>query len=335
MTDPAEPTFAPFLPPRAPSAAPPPTLSVLPPLPPAGPSAHSLPATGSAMRPPMGSMLSAELIDVAPAVRPAKRRRWVAVAAVTGVVALGAGAAAVVMGGGHKAEAGYSLTSAAASAESAQNVGYEMTMAIGTTTVNATGRLDVAHGLLAMDMTLPMDDAKVGAILDLNNATIYMETSAFADQGVSVPADWVSLDAGELPGVGDMLQQSASTNPLDVAQVFDHAKEVVDAGVEDFRGEQVKHYSVTVVTADALAAYPALQQQIAQMGSEFPAEMHYEVYVTADSQLRRVVYAMPVAGETVSADIVFTAVGTIEPIVLPAPEDVIDFSSMINSLSAG
>lgn len=130
--------------------------------------------------------------------------------------------------------------------------------------------------------------------------------------------------------MAEVFQQNSSNNPLDVAKVFDKAESVDDLGVEDFRGQQVKHFHVTVVTADALAAYPALQRQIDQLGSDFPAEMSDEVYVSGDSQLRRVVYEMSVAGQTIGADMVLTAVGSIGPISIPSPDEVTDMSTLIS-----
>ena len=91
----------------------------------------------------------------------------------------------------------------------------------------------------------------------------------------------------------------------------------------------MKHYRVVVSTADALAASPSLQQQIDQMGSDVPEELTYDVWVTSESQLRRVTYDVPVAGQSVKADIVYTSIGTIDPIVVPAAADVTELSELM------
>ena len=320
MSDPAEPTPSPFLPPRLPRVAATLAPSVVPAM---------APSVTPSMEPTTAGMY---FIEVAPPPVPAKRKRWVAVVGVAAVVAIGAGVAAVAVGGSDSADAGYSLKAATAAAESAQNVAFEMTTTLGDAgVVEASGRFDTEQHLMAMDLsTAAFGDSQVSVVLDVDNTVMYMDTAAFAGHGIEAPTKWVRIDLGEFPALAEVFQQSSSNNPLDVAQVFDKAKSVDDLGMEDFRGEQVKHFHVTVVTADALAAYPALQQQIDQMGSDFPAEMSYEVYVSGDSQLRRVVYEVPMAGQTIGADLVLTAVGSIDPISIPSPDEVTDMSTLIS-----
>jgi hypothetical protein len=272
---------------------------------------------------------SAPLIDVAAGAAPAKRKKWAVVAGVAAVAAVGVGVFA--FGGSDKAEARYSLSAAAASAEVAQNVAYEMNIEVGAgAPVNASGTLDTENGVLAMSMTLPaLGSTDIDVVFDIANKKMYMSAAAFAGQGLDVPTDWIGFDVSDLPGMEELFQQSTSTNPLDVAKVFDQAKSTEDLGVEDFRGEQVKHYRVVVSTADALAASPSMQEQLDQLGTDFPDELTYDVWVTAGSQLRRVTYDIPVAGQSVKADIVYTSVGTIDPIVVPAAADVTELSELM------
>lgn len=270
------------------------------------------------------------VVDVVPQAAPQRRSKWLIGGAVAAVAAVGVGVFALV-GGSDKAHAGYSLTAASASAETAQNVAYELTMSIGDSgAVTATGRFDIEHQLVAMDMSMPQaGDKPISFVVDLGKTTMYMDASAFGDAGTML-TKWVSVDFGKVPAMKEMLGQASSTNnPLDVAKVFANAKSVEDLGTEDFRGEQVKHYKVTVVTADALAAYPALKEQVDKLGKDFPAEMVYDVYVTADSQLRRIVYEIEASGKTTKADVVYTAIGTVEPIVIPSTDEVTDISGML------
>ncbi len=305
MSEQLEPAPSPFAPPAPPVAPEPEGVSFIPPAP------------------------GEQLIDVAPVAEPSKRKKWAIVAGVAAVVAIGVGV--VALGGSDKAEARFSLSAAAASAEVAQNVAYEMKIEVGASgAIDATGTLDTENGILAMNMSMPaLGATKLDVIFDITNERMYMSSAAFAGQGMEVPTDWVGIDVSDLPGMEELFDQNTTNNPLDVARVFAEAKNTQDLGLEDFRGEQVKHYRVVVSTADALAASPSLQQQIDQMGSDVPEELTYDVWVTSESQLRRVTYDVPVAGQSVKADIVYTSIGTIDPIVVPAAAAVTELSELM------
>jgi hypothetical protein len=270
------------------------------------------------------------MIEVAPVAEPAKRKKWAIVAGVAAVVAIGVGVGVIALGS-DEADARFSLSAAAASAEVAQNVAYEMKMEMGAdVALDATGTLDTENGVMAMNMSMAaLGVTDIDVIFDIANTKMYMSSAAFASQGLEVPTDWIGFDISELPGMDEMFEQNTNNNPLDYAKVFDIAKSTEDLGVEDFRGEQVKHYRIVVLTADALAATPSLQQQIDQMGGDFPDELTYDVWVTSESQLRRVTFDMPVAGQTLKADIVYTAIGTIDPITIPAAADVTELSELM------
>jgi len=274
-------------------------------------------------------MAGDQLVDVVPQVAEKKRSKWLIGGAVAAVAAIGVGVFAVA-GGSDTAHAGYSLTAAAASAESAQNVSYESTVEMGSFgSAEVTGRFDVANKLMVMDMSMPtLGDQKVSVVMDLGKGVMYMDASAFGQTG-AFPTKWVSFDFSAMPSMKEALSQTGTSNPLDVAKVFAKAKSVEDLGTEDFRGEQVKHFKVTVDTAAALAVNPTMKEQFAKLGSTFPAELTYDVYVNADSQLRRVAYAVDMAGQSMKVDMVFTAVDTIDAIVIPPADEVTDISGML------
>ena len=262
-----------------------------------------------------------QMVDVVPQVAAKRRSKWLIGGAVVAVAALAVGVFAVV--GGDKAHAGYSLSAAAASAETAQNVAYEMTMQAGSAgTVEVTGKFDVAHQLMSMDMALPMlGDQQLSVVMDLGRFTMYMDASAFGKTG-AFPTKWVSIDLGKVPSMKDALAQAGTNNPLDVAKAFAAAKSVEDLGTEDFRGEQVKHYKVTVDSQVALDANPSLQDQLDALDTELPDTITYDVYIDAENNMRRLSYDLELAGEAMTFDMLFTAVGDIEPIELPDPSDI-------------
>ena len=101
-----------------------------------------------------------------------------------------------------------------------------------------------------------------------------------------------------------------SGDPLATAKLFDNAKNVKDLGFDEVNGEKVKHYKVTVDSAEAMNTQPGLQKQLDDAGvSSCRRTITYDVYVNDANELRRISYEMPVEGETIAADIVVTAIG--------------------------
>jgi hypothetical protein len=262
---------------------------------------------------------------VGEATPPARTKgRWIALAVVVALVAAGIGVFAATR---TTEAARFSLAAAETSATSAQNVAFEMNITIGSTTAAATARLDAAHQLMAMDMDMAsLGHVKVSAVFDMAKGVMYMDTASLGSLGLNAPTKWVSIDLGKFPGMKKAFGAQASTNPLDFARVLAKAKSSKDLGTETFRGEQVKHYLVTVDPAAALEANPELKQQL---GASMPKELVYDVYVTAGNQLRRIEFGLPIGGQTMSYDMVLTAVGTVEPIVIPDAADVTDMSTLI------
>jgi hypothetical protein len=144
-----------------------------------------------------------------------------------------------------------------------------------------------------------------------------------------LPTDWISMDLSNIPGGDQSFGSLASSNPLDTAKLFDSAKKVQDKGVEEIDGEKVKHYVVTVDLAAALAASPEARKQFEQLGTDLPDTLDYDVWVTEDNSLRRLAFTMEAVGQTLSTEMTVTDIGTIDPIVLPAPDDVTDMSELL------
>jgi hypothetical protein len=250
------------------------------------------------------------------------------------VVAVLVAVVAVVVGSSGSSN-GYSLDAAAANAGAASNVEYEMTMQLGSLgSANLTARQDLEHKLMAMDIALPgLTGQKVSAVLDLAKSVMYMDASTFTSMGASVGTKWISLDFSKVPGMKESMAKAGagSGNPLDVAKLFAKASSKKDLGIETFRGEQVRHYQLTVDTAHALDWNPSLKKQLDAMGSTMPKQIVYDVWVTKGNELRRTKFDMAMMGQTVSADMVFTKVGSIEPIVVPAAKDTTDISDLLGA----
>jgi hypothetical protein len=254
------------------------------------------------------------------------------------VALLGTAVAVIaVKAGSSSSTNGYSLDAAAINAGAASNVEYEMTMQLGSLgSASITARQDIARHLMAMDMAIPgMSDKKVSAIVDVGNSKMYMDASAFKSMGAPVSTKWISIDFSKVPGMKDILAKAGaeSGNPLDVAKLFAKATTKQDLGLETFRGEQVRHYRLTVDTAHALDWNPSLRKQLESMGATLPKQIDYDVWITKANELRRTKSDIAVMGQTVSVDIVFTKVDSIEPIAVPAAKDATDISDLMGALS--
>ena len=137
------------------------------------------------------------------------------------------------------------------------------------------------------------------------------------------------------PGLAESLGQS-TTNPLDASKVLlDPNNQVEDLGLEDFRGEQVRHYRVAVSTQAALDANPSMRDQMDATGAELPDTVEYDVFVNEASQLRRMYFELDMLGQTVSVEMVFTALDTIDPIVIPSADQVTDVTEMLADAMGG
>lgn len=267
-------------------------------------------------------------IEVAPTPPPKRRRTGLLVA--VGAVVVAAVVAGVVLLGGDKSDASYSLQAAATRAAEAHNVAFAMTMDAAGQRIEMTSRIDVDGGLFAISGVVPMlsDSAAVGIIMDATNEIMYMDASAFPG-AEGMATKWVSVDLSKVPQFAITFDALTGTNPLDAARLFQAATDVQDKGVEDLNGEQVKHYVVTVDTAESIAAQPGLLGELDGVTTGLPETIVHDVWVTEDNELRRVFMEFEVDGQTARLDMTVTAVGTIEPIVLPAADDVTDITDML------
>ena len=257
--------------------------------------------------------------------------RWVSIAVV--VLLLAAGGVVLATRGSDNS---YSLKAAAKVASAATNVAFETTTDSGAGTITMTGRMDTAAKLMAgTAKSAALGDKNITFYFDLSKLTMYMDATAFGTGAGAPPTKWVSLDLTVVPGLKEAFGSFTNGNPLDAARTFAGAKEVKSVGVETVKGESLKHYLVTVLTADIKAKAPDLFKQLDANGVTMPDQIVYDVWVTKDSQLRRLKYEMKVNDQTVTSDTTYTAIGAIDPIVLPDPNDVTDVSKELAGSSSG
>lgn len=274
-------------------------------------------------------------VALQPEPAPRKRRTGLIVGGVV-VAALVAGGVTFALTRGDDKESSsgggaYSLTAAATSAQDAQFIAYEMNISVMGQSVQMEARMDVGASMMAMSMEMPGGAGSLDAIVDGGNQVMYMNTASF---GSMAPTPWISMDLSKVPG-GAQAFGASTENPLDVSKLFTDADNVEEVGLEDFRGEQVKHYRVTLDTAEAMSADPNLRSQLDELGGDFPEQLVYDVYITEDNELRRMTFEIDVMGQTMAAEMVLTALDSIEPIVIPPADQVTDLTEQLGGQLGG
>ena len=284
--------------------------------------------------------------DGLPAASPTPRRAGLLVVAVVALLALGVGAfVAIGAPGGDDldlpATDAYSLAAAAEATLAARTVEFDLTVdaaGVGAVTVsgavdNEAGVMTVSSdlsGLLGSDETIPLDEGSVELLLDTGTATMYIGASGFGELlGTDTP--WISADLGvlaEQAGVTlDELQGETFIDPTESARLLLDADDVTEIGVETIDGVETKHFQVTVDLAAALASVPP------QVGSEvpdveLPETVVYDVWVTADNELRRAAFDLDVVGQSVSMVLDMTT--SDEPLDVAIPTDAFDVTAWLD-----
>lgn len=257
-----------------------------------------------------------------------KRRRGVLVGVVAAVVVAVAavGGVLALRSGGDT----YSLKAASSSATGADKVAFSMRMEIAGQAIDMSARIDTAAKLMAMSADIPglTDGGTVSMVMDLGAKRLFMDASAIPG-AEALQKKWVSLDLSKVPGADQSLGAVTGASPLDAASLFAGGKNATDLGFEDLDGERVKHYRVAVPVDELKKAQPGLFSQLGDAAIELPTTIDYDVWVTKGNQMRKLGFSMPVAGQSIDVSMVVTAVGTIDPIVLPANSDVADMTDFL------
>jgi hypothetical protein len=303
----------------------------------------------STFAPPVTHLSSEPRGEFEPADAPRGRRRSVALAvAVLGVVALGIGALVALTGDtsnrGDVAEP-YSLIAAAETAIGARTVEFDLSVsAAELAEVTVSGAVDNESQLVSVttdlssllalgDVPMPLGDGgEVALLLDGANGVVYLDASML---GGFLPSDaaWVSIDLGVLAEQGgeslDDLQGDFGFDPSQIAQSLLDADTVTEVGVETIDGVEVKRFRVDVDITAALAAVPQADLD-AQLGDiELPDTVGYDVWVTADNQLRRVTFGTEIAGQPISMQLDMTTSNDALGLELPAESDVVDLTALL------
>jgi hypothetical protein len=315
----------------------------------------------STFAPPTGAPVTGSPASLPPEIEPAPvaapsggRRRPVALAAaVVAVLALGvaavAGLAAGRSGDGVDVAEPYSLLAAAQSTVAARTVEFDLAVAAADLAeVRVSGVVDNESQLVSVtadlstllalgEMPLPFGGGDMTVLVDGSTGVVYLDAAAFGGF-LGADAAWVSIDLGRLAERGgqslDDLQGGFGLDPTDIARSLLDTDDATEIGVETIDGVEVKHYEVTVDLAAALEALPQAGIDPALTDPalddlELPDTVTYDVFVTADNQLRRVAFDTEIAGQSIAMRLDMTTSDDPLGVELPAESDVFDLTGLL------
>lgn len=281
--------------------------------------------------------------------RPGGRRRPVALAAaVVAVMAVGVAAFVALAGGrsddGADVAEPYSLIAAAESTIAARTVEFDLSVsASDLAELTVSGVVDNESqvvsvttdlsSLLALgEMPMPLGDSEMTVLLDAANGVVYLDAGALGGF-LSDGAAWVSIDLGVLAEQSgqslDDIQSEFALDPTDIARSLLDTENATEVGDDTIDGVDVKQYEVTVDVAAALAAVPQAEIDSELADIELPDSVVYDVWVTADNQLRRVAFDTEIAGQTISMQLDMTTSDDSLGVELPAGSDVFDLTGLL------
>lgn len=314
----------------------------------------------STFAPPTGPPVTASTVspvaEPVPAAAPAsggRRRPFALAAAVVAVVALGIGAFVALGGRGSDdvvdSAQPFSLVAAAEGAITARTVEFDLTLsATDLAEITVSGAVDNESQLVSVttdlssllalgDLPLPLGDGAMTVLVDGVSGVVYLDASALGGF-LADGAAWVSIDLGALAEQSgqslDDLQNDFALDPTDIARSLLDTDDAVEVGTDTIDGVEVQQYRVEVDLAAALAAIPQTELDDALGGAGLPAidvpdTISYDVWVTADNQLRRVAFATEIAGQSIGMQLDMTTSTEPSGIELPAADDVFDLTGLL------
>lgn len=278
-----------------------------------------------------------------------RRRPFAFAAAAVAVVALGIGAFVALAGGAsdNVVAEPFSLIAAAERTVEARSVEFELTVSssdlvevsVSGAVDNQTDLVSVTtdlSSLLALDDTpMPLGDGEMTLLLDGANSVMYIDASAL---GGFLPdgAAWVSIDLATLAEQSGQsledLQGELALDPSEIAQSLLDSDQSVEVGAETIDGVEVMRYEVNVDVAAAMAALPQAEIDEALDGLdaadlELPDSFSYDVWITADNQLRRVAFDTELAGQSIAMQLDMTTSDQAPGIELPT--DAFDLTGLL------
>jgi len=265
------------------------------------------------------------------ATAPAPRRRTGVVIAAAAVVLAGLGVGAFFLFRSTTPE--FSLTEAAKPQNNELGVSFTSTSSAMGQEITATALGTPDGRLLQMTMDFGPTMAAIGitepieAIVNVEDRVLYMGSGFFSALGAPVDTPWIKIDREAAEAAGQdtaFFDQIQIDDPTDTTALFAQAKDITIVGDEEIEGEKVRHYRVTVSTADVVKSNPSLGDMVDQLDSELPDSIEYDVWVTKDNRFRRLSYDLDLGVTSLGTTIDFQRLTEPVTITEPAADEVTD-----------
>gem|GEM_PF-1724599 len=302
-------------------------------------SSDALDSTGE---PAAGAMQFAPVDEKKPSKKP-----LLILLALVAVLAVGFGAFVVTRDGGERISDDVTLvpdtvadrpdassfamaTAAAAEAGSSQ---IDMTVDTPTGTFVASVRADQASGRVSLELDVSDLDDPGGAIgpgtpmtflmiVDQQTGDVYMESAVMGMFGVETP--WILFAGADMGETADDDFSDIFIDPIEIADAFGDVEPELVA-VETIDGEELTRYRVAP-TADQMSDLH--DSVFGGISDDKTERVVFDVWVTADDQIRRL--AFDILADGVTNDIVLTLTTSPDAveIALPDPADVSDLADL-------
>jgi hypothetical protein len=320
----------------------------------------SSPATSAIATPPVAPPVAAHEVGAfPPPVTPAssaappaapRRRRGVMVALIVVavvVVALIVVGVILAVSSDDSSDESYSLDAAFQNASDASTLQYDMSLdAGGESVLDVSGAVDGDVSSLQLDLgAIVGNDVFAGnevhVINDAGGGVLYIQADELIPKtplNFLLPDfGWLAVDYGELPG-GDAFAGALSGDPLELIDAIGaDASDATDLGQETIDGVDTRHYQFTVDVADALESTKAISGLVGDLGLDLGpsdgalGEATYDVWVTADNEIRRAQLAFSIGDRDVSLVIDIVSFGDGSDIEVPSGDDVFNLSELLGS----
>jgi hypothetical protein len=289
------------------------------------------------------------------------RHRALLVVGLLAVALIVVGVVVAVAGG--TSEESYSLDAALEDAGDATAAEFDMTITVGDQpAITMSAAVDSANDVVGMEVEA---DAILGVspgfgtaipaidvVYDGAEGVIYMRAEAFTDliDVFGIDVEWIAFDLDALAQLGDTADgevlddwsDALGDAPFAALDELLDSDDVEEVGLETIDGVETTRYRVAVEEADLLDGFPAIgtmvedldellgvpADDLADLLDDASAELGYDVWVTEDNQLRRISASMTIAGQSMTATIDISDLGSID-LVVPSDDEVFNLSELL------
>jgi hypothetical protein len=178
----------------------------------------------------------------------------------------------------------------------------------------------VPHLLFDENLSISADGQTLPVTVIMSANAIYLKQAAVLRE---TGKPWLEVRFSGLNGnlgsaLARMFQSAQTGNPLEQAQMLAASKNVRAVGTQVVDGVQTTHYTGSFTPSGAVSALsPSVRQAVRPMLSVLSGDIHFNAWIDAQHQVRRVIETETVGGEPVTVTINITAIN--QPVHIAAP----------------